>query len=30
VAQGEFCELVRKYNESVLIRLAEPLSGWVR
>jgi EAL domain-containing protein (putative c-di-GMP-specific phosphodiesterase class I) len=30
VAKGEFCDLVRRYNESVLIRLAEPVSGWVR
>ena len=30
VPQAEFCDLVRKYNENVLMRLAEPASGWVR
>src|SRR5271170_2228803 len=29
VARAEFCDLVRKYNDNVLIRLAEPVSGWV-
>ena len=30
VAQGEFCDLVRSYNASAFMRLAEPVSGWVR
>jgi EAL domain-containing protein (putative c-di-GMP-specific phosphodiesterase class I) len=28
VAPGEFCDLVRTYNDNILIRLAEPVSGW--